>query len=280
MEPNQVKAFAERYLNAYNCQIIKQTPHQLTAKLSIEADQDLVHRPFYWMYVEKMGLPPQTITVNWAFEPEIKQENGEAELLSYGSPRFYQMLQSAQKHGRYVRLYEDSTIPARARSSSKPYDPWLGINYRVSFICDMKKDEILCLGIHLRSGELVENFYPQIRNRKWTSRLPAHRHILPPLMTVPEAVGELEYNLQGYIEQQDLSWVKNAKEQLNQELQQLDAYYPEEWRMSDELHTEKKQRVQETIRQYHPKVEVEVVNAGLFYLDSPPIQLQYPSSTL
>lgn len=270
MEPTQVESFAERYLNAFGCRILERAPNLIQAELSLEADQDLVHRPFYWMYVEKMGLTPQTTTLTWVFDGRVAPEGVRAELLSYGSPRFNQMLSSAQKNGRFVRLYEDSSLPVRSRRGSKPYDPWLGVNYHISYICDLKKDEILHYGIRLRTGEILEDFHPRIRKRNWTPRLPAHRHILPPLLTVTEAVGELEYNLQGYIEHQDLSWAKSAQERLDQELEQLHTYYPEEWRMSDQLHAEKKQRIRESVWQYHPRVEVEVVNAGLFYLDSLP----------
>ncbi|PTX55001.1 uncharacterized protein YqhG [Melghirimyces profundicolus] len=271
MEPSQVKSFAERYLDAFGCRIIEQRPGLIQAELSVEADPDLVHRPFYWMYVEKMGLNPQTSTLTWVFDREEAPQGIPAERLSFGSPRFQQMLHSARKHGRFIRLYEDTPRPVRSRAGSKPYDPWLGVNYRISYLCDRKKEEILHFGIHLRTGEIIENFYSRIRDRNWNPRLPAHRHILPPLFTVAEAVGELEYNLQGYVEQQDMEWARDAKEQLNRELERLHAYYPEEWRMSDELHEEKKQRIRETVWQYHPRVEVEVVNAGLFYLDTPPV---------
>ena len=46
------------------------------------------------------------------------------------------------------------------------------------------------------------------------------------------------------------------------ELEQLEHFYPEGVK-----NEEKKQRIRETIWQYHPRVEVEVINAGLFYLD-------------
>ncbi|WP_169713548.1 YqhG family protein [Paludifilum halophilum] len=267
MEPNQVKSFTERFLKAYDCRIIEQTPDYLQTQLSVKTDKDLVHRPFYWMYVEKMGIKPQPVTLTFAFEPDKAPPKIRSELLSFGSPRFSQILKSAQKNGRFVRLYENDSGRLRRRDESKPYTPWLGVNYKLSYICDQKKDEIIQLGIHLRTGDLLQGFFDRIRNREWSSKLPTHRHIIPALISVPEAVGEMEYFLQGIIEQQDLSWARSAEERMKQELARLDAYYPEEWRMSDELHSEKRQRIRETIRQYHPKVEVEVINAGLFYLD-------------
>ncbi|MFC4078273.1 YqhG family protein [Salinithrix halophila] len=267
MEPSQVRSLTLRYLKSHDCEIIEDHPDYMESRLSVEADKDLIHRPFYWMYVEKMGFEPQPSTLLFTFKPGKAPPGVRSEHLTCGSPRFNQMLHSARKNGRFIRLYEDSFRGAR-KADSRPYDPWLAVNYEVSSICDRKKDELLSLGIHLRTGEIIQEFHQRIQNKQWTPRLPDRRHTLPPLLTVPEAVGELEFWLQGWIEHQDLSWAVQAKKRLEEELAQLHAYYPEEWRMNDELHTEKKQRLRETVWQYHPRVEVEVVNAGLFYLDS------------
>ncbi|MDR6224707.1 YqhG family protein [Desmospora profundinema] len=267
MEPNEVKAFTERYLEIYGCTLVERGEHYLQTRLSEEVDKDLVHRPFYWMYVEKMGLEPQASTLSFTFHADQAPEGMQSELLSFGSPRFSAILRSAREKGRFVRLYEESGTSARLWGQSRPYEPWLGVHFLVSFICDRKRDEIRDLGIDLRTGEIREGFHQDCLQKKWNQKLPAQRHILPHRLTLPEAAGELEYYLQGWIERQDAAWFREAKERLNQELKQIHAYYPEEWKMSDELHREKKQRLRETVWQYHPRVEVEVVGAGLFHLD-------------
>ncbi|SDW30323.1 protein YqhG of unknown function [Marininema mesophilum] len=267
MEPSQVRSLALRYLEAYGCQIIETHPDYIESRLSIQVDKDLIHRPFYWMYVEKMGLEPQPATLLFTFEPGKAPPGVREDLLTSGAPRFQQMLLSARKNGRFVRLYEDNSRRVQRRDSL-PYEPWLALHYQISFLCDRKKDDLVSLGIHLRTGEIVENFDQQLQHREWSHRLPDRRHTLPLLLSIPEAVGELEYWLQGWIEHQDLTWADHAMAQLNQELAQLHAFYPEEWRMSDSLHEEKKQRLRETVWQYHPRVEVETVGAGLFYLTS------------
>lgn len=268
MEPSDVQAFTERYLHAYGCHIIEKGDHHLQTHLSEEVDKDLVHRPFYWMYVEKMGLAPQTSTLSFCFRADQAPPGIQSELLSFGSPRFSAILRSTREKGRFIRLYEESKTSARQWGQSHPYQPWLGVNFLVSFICDRKRDEIRDVGIDLRTGEIRENFYQDCLQKNWNAKLPAHRHILPQRLSLPEAVGELEYHLQGWIDRQDATWYRQAKEQLDLELKQIHAYYPEEWKMSDDLHREKKQRLREAVWQYHPRVEVEVVNAGLFHLDT------------
>jgi hypothetical protein len=269
MEPNEVRAFTERYLSAYGCTIVESGEHYLQTRLSEEVDPDLVHRPFYWMYVEKMGLQPQTSTLIFTFQADATPDQKPSELLSFGSPRFSAILRSAGKNGRFVRLFEAGGRSARLWNQPQPYHPWLGVHFLVSFICDRKRDEIRDWGIDLRTGEIWEDFHHLCSQKKWDHRLPPGRHMLPQRLTLPEAVGELEYTLEGWIERQDTAWFEEAKERLNHELNQIHAYYPEEWRMSDALHQEKKQRLRETVWQYHPRVEVEVVGAGLFYMNPP-----------
>ncbi len=60
-----------------------------------------------------------------------------------------------------------------------------------------------------------------------------------------------------------MTWAKQALKRMRIELEQLEHFFPE-----GENNAEKEQRIRETIWQYHPRVEVEVINAGLFYLEA------------
>lgn len=263
MVTDQIRNFTERFLTAHGCHFIEKSPGHLITQLSIEADKDLVNRPFYWMYVEKMGIEPQPSILTFVFDPQELNKHNRGELLNPGSPRFLSMLEAAKKRGRFVRLFEDKPSALRNPLSSRPYIPWLGVNFLVSFVCDQKKDEICCLGINLHSGEIIQDFFNKMKRRRWTAKLPANRHTVQPQLTITEGVGELERFLQDQIEQQDLSWAEQALQRMKMELEQLEHYYPE-----GEKSVEKEQRIRETIWQYHPRVEVEVINAGLFYLEA------------
>lgn len=266
MDSSRVHTFAKRYFAANGCHIIESSPSYLQVQLSVKVDKELINRPFYWMYVEKMNLKPNPVTLTLVSNPEQAPEGLRGELLSFGTPRFTQILQSAIAQGRFIRLYEEErSLGTKSPSSSTPYFPWLAINFKVSYICDQKKDALLYLGLNLYDGSLLDPFYPQIKLRSWTPKLPAHRHIVQPKISVAEGVGKLEYYLQEYLEQQDLSWAAEARERLQQELSQLDQYYPDLNSLTEEQRTEKKQRIQEAFWQYHPRIEVEVINAGLFY---------------
>jgi hypothetical protein len=270
MEPREIRSFVERYLENNSCHIIESSPSHLVTQLSIQADKDLLNRPFYWMYVERCNLEPQPARLCLIFDPEKCPQEVNGEHLFYGSPRFSRMLSSALKHGQFVRLYQQPSGRNRYTYISKPYTPWLGINFKVSYICDQKKDRISYLGIDLQNGQIREQFYQTICQLSWTSKLPAQRHTIEPRLSIAEAVGELEYYLQDQLENENLTWAEEAMERLDMELKQLDSYYPDETALSMELSKEKKQRRRETIWQYHPRVEVSVINAGLFYIEQLP----------
>jgi hypothetical protein len=265
MDQQAVRSFTERYLHLTGCHIIESAPSHLVTQLTIEADKDLLNRPFYWMYVEKMGLPPQPQRLCLVFDPETFPEDMRGEYLFYGTPRFSQILKSAQKHGRFVRLYQ---VPAGQKPGrAMPYIPWVGVNFKISYICDRKRDEIRGLGINLATGEIREDFDRVIKNLEWTPKIPPSRHLAPPRLTVSQAVGKLEARLQDQLERGDLAWADEALERLGEELELLNAYYPNTENLSESRREERDRRRAETVVQYHPRIEVSVINAGLFYME-------------
>ncbi|TCW41155.1 uncharacterized protein YqhG [Laceyella sacchari] len=266
MNQQQIRSFTERYLQLQGCHIIESGPAHITTRLSIQADKDLLNRPFYWMYVEKMNIEPQPVTLNLVFDPANQPPGLKGEALFFGAPRFSQMLRSAQKHGRFARLYQVPKGKEAFASQSKAYTPWLGVNYKLSYICDQKKDRLLSLGINLISGEITPDFYQQAQSYEWQSRLPAHRHLLPPRLSLNEAVGELEYYVHEQIQNEDLSWAEQAQERCEAELAQLDSFYPDS--LSEEAERDRKQRREEIVWQYAPRAELHCINAGLFYAET------------
>nr|WP_313780205.1 YqhG family protein [Paenibacillus larvae] len=67
MKTEQIEQFVMRYLESYNCQIIEKTREYVTVKLSPEADRELTGRPYYWSFVERTGVEPETMTYTWIF---------------------------------------------------------------------------------------------------------------------------------------------------------------------------------------------------------------------
>lgn len=70
MKTDQIQTFVMRYLEAEQCDILEKHPAYVTVKLSPSADKELNYRPYYWSFVERTGVAPETMTCTFIFDPE------------------------------------------------------------------------------------------------------------------------------------------------------------------------------------------------------------------
>lgn len=78
MSPHEIQAYVLTYLEALDCQIMERSPAHVTVKLSPEADKALTNRPYYWGFVERVGVEPETMSFTFVFDPEAYQQMMEA----------------------------------------------------------------------------------------------------------------------------------------------------------------------------------------------------------
>ena len=78
MSPHEIQAYVLTYLEALDCQIMERSPAHVTVKLSPEADKALTNRPYYWGFVERVGVEPETMSFTFVFDPEAYQQMLEA----------------------------------------------------------------------------------------------------------------------------------------------------------------------------------------------------------
>ncbi|WNQ09689.1 YqhG family protein [Paenibacillus aurantius] len=193
--------------------------------------------------------------------------------VTFGSRRLDQIIGAVSRKGRFVRLFEEHAAPAAPRSSglSTGYTTWLGINYKVELACDMKRDELHSLGIHLGTGEIVEGFHDRLSARPLTPRLPSSIFVKPARMSAERAVQLLEAFLEIKLGHYDHSWADHAHRRLMEELARIDAYYTElighsEDEKKPEIQEQYEARRREAEWQYRPQINVSVINCGLFHL--------------
>lgn len=70
LTPLEVRKQVMDYLEATDCSIIEVSPLHVTVKLSPRADQMLTDRPYYWGFVERTGVEPETLSFTFVFDPE------------------------------------------------------------------------------------------------------------------------------------------------------------------------------------------------------------------
>lgn len=209
------------------------------------------------------GVGPSVVTSGFGRTPK--------DVVTYGSRKLEQLFGVVQSKGRFVRLFEEPKQGKSNPYASIGYSTWLGINFKVEFVCDMKRDELHSLGIHLGTGQITEGFYGLIKDRSLTPKIPSNIHLQPVQLSLDSAVETLEQHLEQTVKGYDHSWAEEAHSRLSDELARIHGYYDELLRTIDD---NKKSEVEEQYRnrekeiewQYRPRVLVSVINCGFFHL--------------
>ncbi|MED5020460.1 YqhG family protein [Paenibacillus chibensis] len=305
MSSQQVQEHMMAYLESTECQIIEKSPYHVTVKLSPQADKQLTNRPYYWGFVERTGVEPETLSFTFVFDPE--QYDQKAQLASpqqpqqdsilsryfgtaplvpqigpgriqredvlYGSSRLQQIWNAARQEGSCLYLFEQPAALQRETLFSAAYEPWLGVCYKVEMACDVKKEELHFIGISLVTGRIVSPFPEQLRGLTLSPRLPENIHVQPASIALPQAVSLLEEHMTRMLADMDYGWAELARERLNEELAVIDVYYEDLLKEQDEeklgaIREQYANRRSETTWQYEPKVQLSAITCGLFHLRS------------
>lgn len=306
MEQTKIREYVERYFQAHQSRFVENHPAYITVELPMEVDKDLGNRPFYWTYVERCGIEPNKLMLTFIFDKEKAPEGLRGEWIGFGTGRLQQIFQSAVKHGRFVRLYEEEAaehaggakmppLPIKALLSphSAPLIPWLGINYKVEFVCDQKRDLLLHPGVNLITGQVVPDFYEKVCSLRLTPKLPDYRFTMQPFYSLGQAVAQAESYVRAVVDREDQRWAENARERLEQEIAIVESFFRrpvgdeedgggivrikngdesensgtgkrEEQGSSAEL----QKQIEELKWQFQPRIQVKLINTGVFYLRS------------
>lgn len=303
MTAKEIREFVISYLRSTECEIREESPFHVTVKLSPQADRELTNRPYYWAYVDRCGVEPETMSFTFVFDPEqYDAETGEGaqsgedsvmsrhfgavrplpilgpgriqrENLSFGSPRLKQVFEAAKRGGSFVYVFEDPGNRQKLTLLPAAYEPWLGVCFKVEFACDMKREELHFLGISLTTGAIDSSFDNRLHGITLKPRLPENISITPTRLSPEEGKQRLELMLQEDIDRQDDRWAVEARQRLDEELAIIDGYYSHLLEDENE-ETQKNARQQYEARvaeirwQYEPRIRVSAINCGIFHLRS------------
>ncbi|TYR82430.1 hypothetical protein FZC66_02235 [Priestia megaterium] len=268
MQQTDIHQFLKQYFLANNCTIVTETPSYMTVQLTIDLDKELMNRPFYWHYIEKTGGKPAPASLTFITDPAFDDSSLQGERIHFGSPRLHQIFASTQKFGGFIHLYEQV---ASQTTNHQPLHPWLGLNVKVSYKCDRKKDELLSLGLNLINGRIVEEFQPIMVKQKLSPKIPDYCFTLSPLVKPKSGIFRLISYIKQHIESQPLDWAEKAHERWYEDLALLDHFY-ETAEELPESYTTEKLALQEL---YEPTISVNVINGGLFYLSESTMQKDF-----
>ncbi|QED48613.1 YqhG family protein [Cytobacillus dafuensis] len=259
MQQQEIHNFLEKYFYANGCEIIQNGQGYLTVQLTIELDKELMNRPFYWHYLEKTGGVPNPMQLTLITNPHLVSDQMKGETIHFGSPRLHQIFESTKNLAGSIRLYEKHNKPPGQQT---PLRPWLGMNIRISYECDRKRDVFKSIGLQLINGQMIEGFHDKLLNLPLTPKIPDYSFTLSPLIMPKSGISRVENFLRYKLEHEDHSWAEDARKRWQKDLKLLEHFY-EEAEEKDESYEIEKTALKE---QYEPKVKISIVNGGLFYL--------------
>ncbi|MFY4776289.1 YqhG family protein [Metabacillus sp. RGM 3146] len=258
MKQQEIHSLLQRFFIANSCEILENAAGFMNVQLTIEMDKELMNRPFYWHYLEKTGGIPNPMPLTLITDKEKTDSSIKGEFIHFGSPRLHQIFQANQKLGGFIRLYEQT----KPSSGNTPLHPWLGVNVQVSYQCDMKKDVLYSIGLHLISGAMSEQFQDKLERLELTPKIPDLCFTMSPIIRPQSGLNRIYNFIQEKVEKEDHGWADDARQRWNADLMLLNHFYENLDEKPDAYHLEK-----EALRDlYEPKITISIKNGGIFYL--------------
>lgn len=192
--------------------------------------------------------------------------------LYFGAGKLEGLFGAARTGGSYVCLFQEPERKGMDPYSSTPFTMWLGVNLKVEFCCDRKREEIYSFGVSMATGSCIEHFHQLLLSRKLSPRLPANVHVTKNGISFGKALSIMEQTLERKLKAQDYKWAEDASARLAEELERIDAYYKP---LVENALEENKTAIEEQFRQrrseikwqYEPRVTASAINCGLFHLE-------------
>lgn len=257
MEQADIHNYLETFFRINDCEILENDGKVLEIQLTEALDKRLMNRPFYWKYIKNTTIPAQPMTLR--LHTDAPAEDQEGEFIHFGSPRLHQIFRTTQQLSSHIRLFQEVSD---ANGPLIPLEPWLGLNIKISYQCDHKKDRLVSLGLHLINGRVVDHFHEQMSTLDMTPRIPDYCFTLSPLIKPQSGLKRLEALIEDHVNAEDQTWANEALQRWSDDLELLNQFYENNDEKPESYELEK-----EALReQYEPVIEVKISGGGLFYL--------------
>lgn len=217
----QIQDFCRRYFQGVGAPILIDQPDFLQVELPREIDKELTDRPYYWMYIEATNQQVPNTVLSLSFQPDVQMEGvDKIEFVTLGSFRLNKLIESAQKRGRFTRSYQQATV-----FGAGAYVPVLLTTFKLSFVADRRRDEMVSYAVHLGTGQVQRDFYECVEQLPFGEHPAAGSPLPAERLTLEQGYLKLRERLIEEIEGLDHAWALDADAHLAQELEQLETYY-------------------------------------------------------
>lgn len=262
MFATQVHDYLRTFFRETNCEIEYDEGYMMTVQLTIDIDKKIMNRPFYWQYIETTGSEPNPARLTLITDRTKIDNPFMGEMIHFGSRRLNQIFKATKELGSFVQMYEQ--VPSTQVGDRPILKPYLCVNYKISYYCDQTKEKMYSLGINLINGDIEDHFHEYIFNLPLVSQPPDDAFCLQYIIKPIRGLERLDEMIQSIVQNDDHSWAHQANKRWEREQEVLDYFY-EGIEEKPECYEIEKKALEE---RFNPRIKVEIINGGLFYLHS------------
>jgi hypothetical protein len=258
MYPQQVHGYLQKFFEENNCHILNNNENYMTIQLTIDMDKKIMNRPYYWQYLESTNGVPSPAQLTLITDQNKMKDDIKGEVVHFGSPRLSQLFLVTKELGSFVQMFEK----IGELETNVILTPWLGVNYKVSYYSDQTKEMVYSLGINLIRGEIIDAFHESLSQVELDAIMTGDAFQLPFIIKPVRGLERLDEVIENIIQKDDHSWAEEAKSRWKKDLEVLEHFY-EGIENKPECYELEKMALEE---QYKPKIKLEIINGGLFYM--------------
>lgn len=135
---------------------------------------------------------------------------------------------------------------------------------KISYQCDRKRDVFQSIGLQLINGQIATDFQAKVEKMNLSAKIPDYAFTLSPLIMPKSGITRIENMIKQSLLAEEHLWAEEAKQRWKKDLELLEHFYEDMEEEQETLETERL-ALQE---QYEPKINISIINGGLFYLAS------------
>lgn len=264
MNQQEIHDFIKDFFIENESNILEESLGHIQVQLSIDMDKRLMNRPFYWHYIEKIGGHPNPMQLTLITNSKAAPDDIKGGHLHFGSPRLHQIFDTAKEKGSHALLYESVHVEGK----SYPLKPWLVVNGVISYSCHDKKDHFFSIGLSLITGEMIFDMHDCMVKNTFQEQIPNYCFTMTPIIKPLSGLERIKKYLIEKENSKNHDWAKDALERMEKDEKILEAFYKGEEEKPPSYYQEK-----EAIQtQYEPKIELSIINGGLFYFFHHPLE--------
>ncbi|AIF66784.1 YqhG family protein [Terribacillus saccharophilus] len=265
MDRHTLHQFLRKFFLSNGCQLLEEKEGLLRFLLTPELDEELMNRPFYWRYKKRLGQEGDPMELALLTDPNETAEK--AEHIHFGSPRLHKIFRLIRNSAQVARLYEKVDTASRT-----PLYPWLIRNLSVHFSGERKRTETHSVGLQLLNGQLATDWMENFSQVEFKQQISDQCYCLSPIIRYQSGYQRISSYMHTYLDTIDDSWVKETAETLKKEEDLLAHFFDQsaQEELEPEIQEERAALYKNELDAVHkrliPSIQMETINAGIFYL--------------